>query len=626
MDSFSLGVLRVRAQVEAERELLGGLSLRARELPFQTRSVAAILAADRIRHLIADEVGFGKTVQAMMVAAAVLRRDPDRQVFILCPNHLARQWAEELLSRFHESAGYATWLWHGGSSALGGTPGDVLQCAVRKIEGELGAADGGLSDPAVSACLLDGENLRQAPRPTVVAALTQRTRTLRIYLATPGLLQGGWTIPEPQCGRLVIVDEWHALNAVQRDNVQRMLLDSDTDALLLTATPPLGALRDAYLRLLVPEAETAEAARPYVLRNTRADFQDLFPTRSARLVVVEPSDVEREAETATMRTFREQRTDGGVPDYAAFARGLRSEASRHGGLTLAADRAPDARVDWTLDMLAEYWLRYPDEAVAIAVGDNPTIDLVSRRLSATFRAPAPDGAAALIASDPLPSVAVYALRQGAEATDAARQARGFAMGNGARVLLLAGEANDAAYAGLNLQAAGRLIVLSLPADPIMLEQLIGRFDRLGSRLAGAPLPIDVVVRKGSVLADLYRYHEALGVFRAPYAFSDPSRPDGGNDGGNDQNRLDRIRAIWDQLLGDSGERTAWIEKTKAQTEQPQPIAAPDVPPGGRWAPHERSRSPSFLHARRCSRTGTSTTASARASRGSSAWQPEAATS
>jgi hypothetical protein len=583
LDSFTLGVLRIRAQVEAERELLGGLSLRARELSFQTRSVAAILAADRIRHLIADEVGFGKTVQAMMVAAAVRRREPDRQVFILCPNHLARQWAEELLCRSHEGAGYATWLWHGGRSALGDTPNSILGYGANQIANALHDADSALSDPAVASCLLDSEMLQNPARMAVVGALQPRAVAQNIYLATPRLLDGGWTVPKPESARrLVIVDEWHVLNAQLRNRIEQMLREPETDALLLTATPPLGPLREAYLRMLVPDADTDESKRPYILRNTRAQFRNLFPTRTAHLVEVDPTDAEREAEQSTIRAFREQRALGAVPDYAGLARGLRSEASRHRACTVDAERSADARIDWILDKLSDTWLERPDEAVAIAVGDNPTIDLVSRRLRAAFRTPEAEGAPAATASDPLPAVSMYELRQGADATYVAVQARGFSTGKGARVLLLAGEASDAAYAGLNLQAAGRLIVLSLPADPIMLEQLIGRIDRLGSRLAGATLPIDIVVRKGSILADLYRYHAALGVFNAPYAIPDPSAPGEGNDDTIDQTRDARMRAVWDRLTGNAAERAAWIKETQLQTENLPPVAEPDAPP--RWQP------------------------------------------
>ena len=44
----------------------------AEPLPFQIATVTHILSDQRIRHLIADEVGLGKTIQAIMVLNAIL--------------------------------------------------------------------------------------------------------------------------------------------------------------------------------------------------------------------------------------------------------------------------------------------------------------------------------------------------------------------------------------------------------------------------------------------------------------------------------------------------------------------------------------------------------------------------
>ncbi len=59
------------------------------------------LKLDPVRLLIADDVGVGKTIEALLIARELLDRgDIDRTV-VLCPPHLVDQWVAELEVRFH---------------------------------------------------------------------------------------------------------------------------------------------------------------------------------------------------------------------------------------------------------------------------------------------------------------------------------------------------------------------------------------------------------------------------------------------------------------------------------------------------------------------------------------------
>ena len=59
------------------------------------------LKLDPVRLLIADDVGVGKTIEALLIARELLDRgDIDRTV-VLCPPHLVDQWITELEVRFH---------------------------------------------------------------------------------------------------------------------------------------------------------------------------------------------------------------------------------------------------------------------------------------------------------------------------------------------------------------------------------------------------------------------------------------------------------------------------------------------------------------------------------------------
>ena len=52
------------------------------------------------RVLIADDVGLGKTVQAGVIIAELLERQPEGHALVVCPAGLRSQWQEELQSRF----------------------------------------------------------------------------------------------------------------------------------------------------------------------------------------------------------------------------------------------------------------------------------------------------------------------------------------------------------------------------------------------------------------------------------------------------------------------------------------------------------------------------------------------
>ena len=68
-------------------------------LPYQLEPALALANGTR-RGLVADEVGLGKTLQALIVIADLTRREPDARVLVLVPASLCRQWSEELTRRF----------------------------------------------------------------------------------------------------------------------------------------------------------------------------------------------------------------------------------------------------------------------------------------------------------------------------------------------------------------------------------------------------------------------------------------------------------------------------------------------------------------------------------------------
>jgi hypothetical protein len=74
---------------------LGHISVIPR--PYQFVPLIMALRQARVRLLIADDVGVGKTIEAAMVARELLDRGLGRRLAVLCPAHLCDQWQRALL-------------------------------------------------------------------------------------------------------------------------------------------------------------------------------------------------------------------------------------------------------------------------------------------------------------------------------------------------------------------------------------------------------------------------------------------------------------------------------------------------------------------------------------------------
>lgn len=72
--------------------------------PYQLVPLLMALRLDPIRLLISDDVGIGKTVEALLIARELLDRGEIQRMSVLCPPHLAEQWQAELRSKFHIDA------------------------------------------------------------------------------------------------------------------------------------------------------------------------------------------------------------------------------------------------------------------------------------------------------------------------------------------------------------------------------------------------------------------------------------------------------------------------------------------------------------------------------------------
>jgi superfamily II DNA or RNA helicase len=81
---------------------LGRISIRPRTYQFVPLLMA--LRLDPVRLLIADDVGVGKTIEALLIARELLDRGEIKRLCVLCPPYLCEQWQKELAEKFNLDA------------------------------------------------------------------------------------------------------------------------------------------------------------------------------------------------------------------------------------------------------------------------------------------------------------------------------------------------------------------------------------------------------------------------------------------------------------------------------------------------------------------------------------------
>src|SRR5580658_11070005 len=105
MTDFHRVLLGLHAQarrIDRDQALLGALGVGAFAYTHQIDSVHRMVTGTACRWLLADEVGLGKTIQAIMVMRALAAQSPrPLNVALVVPDDLAQQWTEELLARGH---------------------------------------------------------------------------------------------------------------------------------------------------------------------------------------------------------------------------------------------------------------------------------------------------------------------------------------------------------------------------------------------------------------------------------------------------------------------------------------------------------------------------------------------
>ena len=484
-------------------------------LPHQIRALGRAIGGSRVRYLLADEVGLGKTIEAGLIMRELKLRGVVRRTLVVAPKGLVNQWVAEMRTHFAEEF-----------RAL--VPSDFA--AFRRIA----PTDNVWRTCDQVVCPMDAVKPLDGRRGWSRERVAEHNRE-----RFEDLTAAGWD--------LIIIDEAHRLGGsteqVARYQLGRGLADAAPCLLLLSATPHQGKTA-AFHRLMSLVDDTAfpdpgeissESIQPFVIRTEKrqaidSEGQPLFKPRYTRL---EP--IAYEERHAGQRTLYEA-----VTEYAreGYNQAMREHKGHIGFLMIlmqrlvtSSTRAIRVTLERRLDAITvpgEQLLLFPeltDEEWADLNGQEQIDTLLSSRLSAlkneraevellleaakrTETAGADAKAEALLdwiyrlqqdEGDPELKILIFT-----EFVSTQEMLREFLADRGFSVVCLNGSmgleeretvqrsfagatrflvSTDAGGEGLNLQFCHVVINYDIPWNPMKLEQRIGRVDRIGQEYA-----------------------------------------------------------------------------------------------------------------------------------------------
>ncbi|MDG9924854.1 MULTISPECIES: RNA polymerase-associated protein RapA [unclassified Pseudomonas] len=468
---------------------LGG----ARAQPIAHQLHIAREVADRMapRVLLADEVGLGKTIEAGLVIHRQLLSGRASRVLILVPENLQHQWLVEMRRRFN------------------------LQVALFDAE-RFAESDASNPFEDTQLALVSLEWLKDSEK------------------AQDAAFAAGWD--------LLVVDEahhlvWHPEKASDEYRLVEQLAETIPGVLLLTATPEQLGLEShfARLRLLDPD-------RFHDLEAFRAESANYKPIAEAVQELLDEGRLSEKAH-ATISGFLGNEgeallaavTDG---DSDAAARLIRELLDRHGTGRLLFRNTRAAVQGFPQRELHPYPLANPVEYMELPLGEHadlypevsyqaqdssedtrwwkfdPRVDWLIDTLKMLKRVKvlvicahaetAMDLEDALRVRSGIPATVFH---EGMNILERDRAAAYFADEEfGAQVLIC----SEIGSEGRNFQFSHHLVLFDLPSHPDLLEQRIGRLDRIGQKHV---IQLHVPYLENSPQERLFQwYHQALNAF------------------------------------------------------------------------------------------------------------------
>jgi superfamily II DNA or RNA helicase len=264
-------------------------------LPHQLRALSRAIAKDRVRYLLADEVGLGKTIEAGLILRELKLRGLVKRTLVIAPKGLVSQWVSEM--RFHFGEDFQLVLPEDIKTLKRITPATGLGNGEKGNHGQEALPANAWQLFSQVVVPIDSVKPLEKRRGWTSAQLNEHNRE-----RFEDLISAGWD--------LVIVDEAHRLGGstdqVARFKLGQGLAEAAPYLLLLSATPHQGKT-DAFHRLvsLIDAKEfpdissvTRERVQPHVIRTEKrraidAEGKPLFKPRCTQLIPVSWEDRHR---------------------------------------------------------------------------------------------------------------------------------------------------------------------------------------------------------------------------------------------------------------------------------------------------------------------------------------------
>lgn len=495
-DQFDFRHELLRRRADAQRHPgWGVLASRIDVIPHQLR-VAEVAAERRPpRLLLADEVGLGKTIEAGLIIAQQMAAGRAARVLVLVPESLVHQWFVELRRRFNLD--FAIFDEERCESIeMGGDGRNPFE----DEQGVIAATRWLAHDRKRAAQVLDAgwdlivideahhlawEPDAPSPEYTLAQALTARIPGAILLTATPEQLGLGGhfarlRLLDPARYRDLADFEAETARFVALSTTVEKLLDATAlDAADIAALEDLLGEDAALLPALLERIAKGDASATQrlvdilidrhgtgrvMIRNRRAAVGG-FPQRVRHLHCIETEEHDPALDGRLMAEFL---ADAGVP----------------GHLEPEHDYNHDPRMDWlvqTLDTLAP-------QKVLVLCRSRAKVQALEDALRTRS------------------GIALARFHEDMNLLQRDRNAAFFAQPDGARLLI----ASEIGAEGRNFQFAQHLVLWDMPLDPDVLEQRIGRLDRIGQR---GDVNIHAVAVAGSAQDVLLRwYDEGLDAF------------------------------------------------------------------------------------------------------------------
>lgn len=462
----------LRRDVFAQRDRITRSPIRGLEgarvsvLPHQIHIAVEALSRPAPRLLLADEVGLGKTIEAGLILHARLVRHEISRVLIVVPEPLLHQWLVEMLRKF--SLRFALYDEERFEAAIESSPDGnpflaeqlVLLSTNTLIDD---AAGQDIGDAAIAAgfdmMVVDEAHHLADDTYDVVAALAAVVPSVLLLTATP-----------EQLGRSGHFARLRLLDPARFDDEERFAKE---EAGFEEVARIAGQLNDA---VALSETEIAELER--VLGTSFDDTDKRTLASEAALAASElpqrlVADLVDRHGTGRL-LFRNTRS--AVPGFP--------ERQYHPHLLGGED--PESVAEWLLGFMASQ----RDEKILFIASRRETVLAVAEELR-------------------LLGIDSAQFHEGMSIVERDRAAAWFADPEDNCRLLLCSEIGSE---GRNFQFLHTLVTIELPESPDVLEQRIGRLDRIGQEHT---VEIHVPVMPGSRDARLARwYHEGLNAFES----------------------------------------------------------------------------------------------------------------